>query len=71
MKWAREDVDRQDWDAFNRHVKEHLNDNETKLCPRCGLFFTDYPALSRTDNETYICSQCGMDEAFEDFFRRA
>lgn len=39
-------------------------DNTTeKFCPRCGVTYTDYPALSRYDNKTYICPDCGVEEA--------
>ena len=36
-------------------------------CPRCGITFTGYPALSRRDNHTNICPDCGADEAFNDY----
>ena len=35
-------------------------------CPKCGSWYTEPPALSRTDNETLICPECGMREALED-----
>lgn len=34
-----------------------------QVCPRCGVTYTDYPALSRLDNKTDICTKCGTDEA--------
>jgi len=38
-----------------------------KVCPRCGLRYTEPPALSRyADAE--ICSNCGMDEAMRAYF---
>ena len=36
-----------------------------KQCPRCGKYYSDYPAISRKDNKTEICSDCGLSEAFE------
>ena len=38
-----------------------------KFCPRCGGYYTDFPALSRVDNKTSICSPCGTEEAIQDF----
>lgn len=46
--------------------KVPYDNTTTKICPRCGKEYTDYPALSRRDNETYICPECGQAEAFED-----
>ena len=37
-----------------------------RLCPRCGKFFAEAPAVSRTDNETEICPACGTVEALLD-----
>ncbi len=37
-------------------------------CPRCGNFYTGYPALSRRDNKTAICSSCGTDEAMREYY---
>jgi len=37
------------------------------ICPRCGLAFEGFPALSRTDNVTDVCSACGLLEAIEQF----
>ncbi len=36
-------------------------------CPKCGKYYTGYPALSRGDNKTEICPECGMIEAIEAF----
>ena len=38
---------------------------EPRVCPRCGVEYTDPPALSRVDNETFICPDCGTREALE------
>lgn len=38
---------------------------EPRVCPRCGVEYTDPPALSRIDNETFICPDCGTREALE------
>ncbi|MBR3365991.1 hypothetical protein IKG48_02625 [Candidatus Saccharibacteria bacterium] len=32
-------------------------------CPKCGAYYTGYPALSRDDNKTEICPECGVKEA--------
>ena len=40
---------------------------EEKQCPRCGKYYSDYPAISRKDNKTEICSNCGTLEALEVF----
>ncbi len=36
-------------------------------CPKCGAYYTGYPALSRVDNETEICPECGAEEALADY----
>lgn len=38
---------------------------ESRICPRCGKTYTEYPAISRKDNKTEICPQCGQLEALE------
>ena len=38
---------------------------EEKICPKCGKYIEDYPAISRVDNKTKICSVCGAKEALE------
>ena len=38
---------------------------QTRICPRCGMTYTEPPALSRSDNETLICPDCGTREALE------
>ena len=35
------------------------------VCPKCGMEYSDYPAISRKDNKTPICPDCGIREAFE------
>lgn len=40
---------------------------EIQRCPKCGMEFTEYPALSRVDNETEICPECGVREALETY----
>lgn len=32
-------------------------------CPKCGKYYTGYPALSREDNKTKVCPECGLKEA--------
>ena len=34
-----------------------------RICPRCGMAYSDHPALSRVDNTTLICPDCGTREA--------
>ncbi len=36
------------------------------ICPRCGKYYSDYPAMSRRDHRTDICPDCGINEAFFD-----
>ena len=36
-----------------------------RICPKCGVFYSEAPAISRIDNETYICPDCGVREALE------
>ena len=43
------------------------DDTTKKFCPRCGQYYTKYPALSRYDNETYICPDCGVEEAMVNY----
>lgn len=42
---------------------------KTRICPKCGKEYKQYPALSRRDNKTEICNLCGQDEAMEDYFK--
>ena len=42
--------------------------NETRMCPKCGRTYTEYPAVSRENNED-ICPDCGMKEAIEAFIK--
>lgn len=44
-----------------------MKENETKVCPICGLAYNDVPAISRKDNKTEICPNCGLSEAITDF----
>jgi len=44
-----------------------MKDPKPFVCPRCGDYREDYPALSRTDNTTDVCSECGVMEALESF----
>ena len=36
-----------------------------RICPKCGIVYTEQPALSRIDNKTLICPDCGIREALE------
>ena len=33
------------------------------VCPKCGAFYYERPAISRLDNSTAICPDCGTREA--------
>lgn len=37
-----------------------------KICPRCGMVYAGFPALSRYVN-VHICPDCGTDEAMRPF----
>lgn len=37
----------------------------TRLCPSCGSYYTDPPAVSRKHKGVNICPECGMKEALE------
>lgn len=39
-----------------------------KVCPRCGVEYDGFPAISRFDNKTDICSHCGVEEGLQDYF---
>ena len=43
---------------------------EPRICPWCGMAYTEPPALSRKDNKTDICPDCGMMEALAAIPRR-
>jgi hypothetical protein len=40
-----------------------------RVCPRCNVRYTEYPAISRRDNDTEICGYCGTEEALVDLLR--
>lgn len=37
----------------------------SQKCPKCGIEYQGYPAISRKDNKTPICPDCGTREALE------
>lgn len=37
-----------------------------RLCPSCGSYYQDPPALSRKDKNIEICPECGIREALAD-----
>ena len=41
------------------------DDRQERICPLCGMRYSNVPALSRKDNETLICPDCGTREALE------
>lgn len=55
------DVNDFKWLCRSCHIKL-----DRKKCPRCGKFYSGFPALSRR-NDVYICSRCGVEEALFDF----
>lgn len=40
-------------------------ETEERICPKCGIVYTEQPALSRIDNKTLICPDCSTKEALE------
>lgn len=36
---------------------------QIRICPFCGIAYSEHPAISRTDNRTLICPDCGTREA--------
>ncbi|BCB40543.1 hypothetical protein BCJMU51_5461 [Bacillus cereus] len=43
---------------------ENFKKREIKDCPKCGIGYSEYPAISRVDNKTEICPKCGQEEAY-------
>ena len=63
---AREAVGRQlagGWACRNTRKEITMEQNRTRVCPRCGILYAAPPALSRRDNRTEICPACGLREA--------
>lgn len=44
-------------------IKNNFKRRKGFICPRCGEYSTDYPALSRVDSDMNICSSCGIEES--------
>ena len=42
-----------------------MKTEQKAVCPKCGMHYTGYPAVSREDNSTYICPDCGIREALD------
>jgi len=42
-----------------------MENKKENTCPRCGLRYSERPALSRADNKTNICPDCGTRESLE------
>ena len=38
-----------------------------RVCPYCGIKFTEIPVTSRKDNKTLICPDCGARESMDIF----
>lgn len=36
-----------------------------RICPKCGAYYTEHPALSRHEGVGYICPDCGVRESHE------
>ena len=51
--------------AAAKEQDEQGRAKKTAVCPRCGLTYSGYPAVSRADNETEICPDCGTIEALD------
>jgi len=56
--------------SYARYAGRPMKKDEYKKCPRCGIYYVGFPAISRKDNKTEICSNCGVSEAIEDFYER-
>ena len=41
------------------------NSRRPRICPLCGMAYSETPALSRLDNDTLICPDCGTRQALE------
>lgn len=46
-----------------------MSESRMRICPKCGKFFSVYPAISRKDNKTEICPDCGFQEAIIAWFK--
>ncbi len=46
-------------------MKDGMDLDGFRICPKCGRKYRGAPALSREDNETLICPDCGTREALE------
>lgn len=44
-----------------------MDDNQTKLCPRCNKEYEGSGSMSRRNNDN-ICDSCSENEAIEDFY---
>lgn len=42
-----------------------MGTSETRLCPSCGSFYKEPPAVSRKNKGVLICPDCGTKEALE------
>ena len=59
-------------EVTDEEIKEIFKDHtyivpevQGEVCPKCGNFYTEPPAISREDNQTEICPECGQREAIE------
>ncbi len=41
------------------------SENTGRICPLCGMIYSEPPAISRIDGETAICPDCGTRQALE------
>lgn len=54
--------------SFEAHVNSLMQLGIIRrICPICGIGFSEHPAISRKDNKTEICPRCGMKEALDDW----
>lgn len=42
-----------------------MSGKEARLCPSCGSYYKDPPAVSRKHPGVNICPECGIKEALE------
>ena len=48
--------------------EDQCRKSNMRICPKCGRYFSEHPAISREDNSSEICPDCGFHEAITDWF---
>ena len=46
-----------------------MSESRMRICPKCGKYYSEYPAISREDNKREICPDCGFHEAIIAWFK--